>query len=86
MEKEEIKMIAKNHYDVVSAFQDLTGLSEGIQTAIKQMYILGFECGHLRAQEDKPQKNFLTWYTTGNNKHYSGDKLIEKYKKEVLNQ
>ena len=34
----------------------------------------------------KPQKDFLTWYTTGNNKHYSGDKLIEKYKKEVLNQ
>jgi len=33
----------------------------------------------------KPQKDFLTWYTTGNNKHYSGDKLIEKYKKEVLN-
>ena len=35
MEREEIKMIAKNHYDIVSAFQDVTGLSEGIQTAIK---------------------------------------------------
>lgn len=32
------------------------------------------------------QKDFLTWYTTGNNKHYVGDKLIEAYKKEVLNQ
>jgi hypothetical protein len=31
------------------------------------------------------QKDFLTWYTTGDNKHYVGDKLIEKYKKEVLN-
>jgi|18_taG_2_1085343.scaffolds.fasta_scaffold01680_4 hypothetical protein len=31
------------------------------------------------------QENFLTWYTTGNNKHYVGDKLIEAYKKEVLN-
>ena len=33
----------------------------------------------------KPQKDFLTWYTTGDNKHYVGDKLIEAYKKEVLN-
>ena len=33
----------------------------------------------------KNQKDFLTWYTTGDNKHYVGDKLIEAYKKEVLN-
>ena len=47
---------------------------------------IGFIKGYQKAQEDEPQKDFLTWYTTGNNKHYSGDKLIEKYKKEVLNQ
>lgn len=34
---------------------------------------------------EQAQKNFLTWYTTGDNKHYVGDKLIEAYKKEVLN-
>ena len=45
-----------------------------------QMYINWLE------DNIKKQKDFLTWYTTGNNKHYSGDKLIEKYKKEVLNQ
>ena len=36
-------------------------------------------------QLTKKQKDFLTWYTTGDNKHYVGDKLIEAYKKEVLN-
>lgn len=45
-----------------------------------QMYIKRLE------DKIKNQKDFLTWYTTGNNKHYVGDKLIEAYKKEVLNQ
>jgi len=47
----------------------------------ERQLILFAEMYHKQAQKD-----FLTWYTTGNNKHYSGDKLIEKYKKEVLNQ
>jgi len=41
---------------------------------------IGFIKGYQQAQKD-----FLTWYTTGDNKHYVGDKLIEAYKKEVLN-
>ena len=44
-----------------------------------QMYIKWLE------DKIKTAKDFLTWYTTGDNKHYVGDKLIEAYKKEVLN-
>jgi hypothetical protein len=71
MKKEEIEKLAENEYPMKSSF----GLSE---LASRRR---GFTKGYQQAQKD-----FLTWYTTGNNKHYVGDKLIEAYKKEVLNQ
>ncbi len=39
----------------------------------------------LEQAQPQDKETFLTWYTTGDNKHYVGDKLIEAYKKEVLN-
>ena len=71
MKKEKIEKLA---------FLEIHGDGEVYKDALKlatKWYVKGYQ---------QAQKDFLTWYTTGNNKHYSGDKLIEKYKKEVLNQ
>lgn len=72
MEKEKRLLMEK---DVMSVIRS----SDGAVTSFE----VGLNCwvkGYQQAQKD-----FLTWYTTGDNKHYVGDKLIEVYKKEVLN-
>ena len=70
MEKEKIEKLA---------FLEIHGDGEVYKDALKlatKWYVRGYQ---------QAQKDFLTWYTTGDNKHYVGGKLIEAYKKEVLN-
>lgn len=52
MERELIKQIGLKEYKIASAFTDMSGLSEGIQTAIKEMYVLGFADGYRKAQQE----------------------------------
>jgi hypothetical protein len=77
MRKEEIEKLAEKQYPYSNEEGIGTVQSEQPTDNYRKAFIKGYQ---------QAQKDFLTWYTTGNNKHYVGDKLIEAYKKEVLNQ
>ena len=51
MEEHLIKQLGLKEYEIASAFTDMSGVSEGIQTAIKKMYVLGFTNGYKTSQE-----------------------------------
>jgi len=99
MRKEEIEKLAEKEYPYSNEEGIGTVQSEQPTDNYRKAFIKGYqqaqeEQNRKAAMLNPPnlddvmdnQKDFLTWYTTGNNKHYVGDKLIEAYKKEVLNQ